>query len=206
MQYAIGGVALIWLILLTIGVLACVRQVALLSAGQFAGSEQAPKMDDQVIGPAIGTELSDELLTRLGYSGDPGPLISIFVTQSCPICLDLLPELVPARFESPVTVVIPGGTERIPAYFDDSVYDVQHTMVLDPEADSIMRELDLQAVPFMIEIRNGLVVSKTSVRGFDHVKRYVAEAEATSDEDVLAMVASQGSPETEPSEREASPV
>lgn len=179
----LGVGLLVWLGLLTLLVLAAVRQVALLDVrmnkAQYEGQDPA---DD---GIDIGDALPRALAT-VAKLGDEGPSFVVLLSATCTTCADLAMELPSIRSDASVTVMVAGRRDQaVPIV---SAVPATMATVTDPDATRIANSLQIKTVPFVFEFRRDVLVAKAALRGADHLSRFIGEALEVSDDDVDASV------------------
>lgn len=180
---------LIWLSVLTIVLLASMRQIAVLSlqAKNNLFSGQDPLEDGIEIGEKIPKELYE-----LGFvAADPTqPWFALVMSGTCATCFDVAFNLHNEDVSSPTVALVAGKpelTENIRTQLPGAI-----SVVEDPAATKIVNgNLKLSTVPFVFEFRDEKLVAKAAVQGSDHLKRFISEAESVSNDEFNARLAEQ---------------
>jgi hypothetical protein len=76
-----------------------------------------------------------------------------------------------------VTVLVAGGDQRLASELIALLPDAVRTIGGDAARDPIAA-LSISTTPFVFEFRDDRLAAKAAVRGFDHLARYVSEAES----------------------------
>ncbi len=174
----VGGV---WLTLLTVALLALVRQISIVAVRidrQMYGG-QAPVDDGIAVHSRVATAV-----TRLLPGAEESPEFLLVVGGSCLSCQDLLREIGDDEFSSTIVALLSGRPENVDIL--ESLVPPSITVVRDPEALEAVRALDVTTTPFVFEVRSGRVAAKTALRGADHLRRFVSEAETVKTSELIA--------------------
>jgi hypothetical protein len=179
----VGVVALvlvaIWLLLLTFVVMLAVRQIALLGAAQKAGPAAAGANS-----LALGAAVPDDVLSILG-----DPLARqhlVLLSSNCAPCQDIAASWQDTLVLEPATLVVQGGgagrdaiLAHVPAGVD---------VLVDDDADTFFRGLEVGATPFAMSIDNGIVSGHLYItRIADLNKIYASERAGESSESTPTM-------------------
>lgn len=154
-----------WLAVLTIVVLALVRELGLLKTR--ASTSEALDEDGLPIGSPV-PRTAKAVVPRL----DRELVYLLFVSPSCGPCSALLDELRGATLPpAHVHVVIGGGGPRatelaalVPATFD---------VVVGDDAAAVTSALEVRGTPFALQIENGIVTGKAVVHSPDELARLI---------------------------------
>lgn len=177
---ALIGMA-VWCAVLTLVVLACIRQIAVLGLrvdkSLFSGAEP---VDD---GLELGAPAPREVQAL--FEGRPtgnGPSFVVLMSSTCTTCRDLAFELTGTTFDAPVATLVAGRSELVDMIVE--ALPASTTVVRDPLATSAAQALDVKTTPFVFEFRRGQLAAKAALRGADHLKRFVTEAQTVSEDDL----------------------
>jgi uncharacterized protein YgbK (DUF1537 family) len=180
----------VWCAVLTVVVLACIRQIAVmdlrLDKTLFSGTEP---VDD---GLELGQPMPQRVAAQLAAQPTGGPSFVVLMSSTCMTCRDLAFELRDATFDVPVVALVAGRSELVDAIVEALPASV--TVVRDPEATAAAQALAVKTTPFVFEFRRDVLVAKAALRGADHFKRFVDEARTVLDTELeLAISREEGS-------------
>ena len=180
----------VWCAVLTVVLLACIRQIAVLALRVdktlFSGTEP---VDD---GLPLGSPTPASVEQLFEAPLPPGPAFLVLMSSTCTTCRDLAFELTDATFDAPVVTLIAGRPELVDMIAE--ALPVTMTVVRDPAATSAAEALAVKTTPFVFEFRRGTIAAKAALRGADHLKRFIAEARSVADEElVVAHAREEGS-------------
>jgi hypothetical protein len=169
-----------WCAVLSVVVLACIRQIAVLGLRidktLFSGTDP---VDD---GIALGSRVPPQVAELFGALPAGGPSFLVLMSSTCTTCRDLAVELSDTVFAAPVVTLVAGRSELVGVVVD--ALPASTAVVRDPQATAAARALDVKTTPFVLEFRRGEVAAKAAPRGADHLKRFIGEAAAVSDEEL----------------------
>lgn len=170
----------VWCAVLTLVVLACIRQIAVfglrIDKTLFSGTEP---VDD---GLELGSPIPPEVTELFAGIPTDGPSFLVLMSSTCTTCRDLAFELSDTTFDRPVVTLVAGRSELVDIIV--AALPVSTTVVRDPEATLAAKALDIKTTPFVFEFRRGELAAKAALRGADHLKRFIGEAATVSDSDL----------------------
>jgi hypothetical protein len=182
MTIALIGLAA-WCAILTLIVLACIRQIAILDVRVdrqlFSGTE--PVEDGLELGQPVPAEVA-----ALIPAPAAGPWFVVLLSSTCTTCRDLAFEMQHFDLDAPVLGLVAGRSEVADVIAE--VLPAGVTTTRDPQATAAAAALAVKTTPFVFEFRRGTLVAKAAVRGADHLKRFMAEAGTVSDEELAAAI------------------
>jgi hypothetical protein len=161
------GIILVWLAVLTVAFVGVTRH---LGAAQAAGAGPSVGQGGALLdgdGPWIPSVLPDRVrdsLDRLGLPTDD--LVATFFSARCGTCLEKALEIREVVTSAASNVFLIAGAE------DELVQNMIETLaptgvrvVLDPDAQNIVKGLEIKSTPFSFRVVDGQVVAKSFVRG-----------------------------------------
>jgi hypothetical protein len=176
---ALGIVALVavaaWLLVLTISLLATIRQIALVMVRLDTDAGTAAPVDD---GIDVNEPAPAELLPLLPEHPEL-PSFVLVLAGVCNPCRELAPRLDEVRTSLTLTVLVTGSHEQLV----DEVADMlpaSARSVVGETASTAVSALRIRTTPFAFEFRDGRLAAKAAIRDIDHLKSYVEEAENVS--------------------------
>ncbi len=147
----------IWMAVLSIVVLLCVRQIALISTQ--LGQHPVIMEND---GPEIGTDFAQMMSNEVPVLLN-GESHLLLLSASCKPCHDLASMLnriqLPAH---PIAALVPGRPDLADLVVD--VLPAQITPIRDPDATDLARAMSMQRVPSAVTFDQGVVTAK-----MDHI-------------------------------------
>lgn len=168
----------VWLALITLLVLAAIRQIALLTV--TGASAQAPR----TTGVDIGTRITGEAAAALDRLRLAGPAYFVFLSPTCQPCITLARDLAGKEFGARVLALYSGEGKAAEALRNAIPAAIE--TIADPDATTIAAGVQVAATPMALQIENGVVTGKAQLRGVDDLKRLI-EAYEISDAHELAQ-------------------
>jgi hypothetical protein len=169
-----------WAAVLTVVVLACIRQIAVL--GLRIDKSLYSGIDPVDDGPALGSPMPPQVAELFPAGPDAGPAFVMLMANTCTTCHDIAFELTGTTFDVPIVTLVAGRPELVQALVEALPSSV--TIVRDPEATSAARALEVKTTPFVFEFRRGQLAAKAALRGADHLRRFISEASTVTDEEL----------------------
>lgn len=154
----------VWLAVLTLVVVALVRQVTAL---QLALQQRAPEsFSVDADGPVLGTTVDDEIIDVLAATGmdAEGALALLVLSSTCGPCREVISAFERERAADDPIVALVAGSGPPLAEVAALAEDRFDAVVSGASADRAAQALGIHSSPFGILIRNGVVVAKTYVR------------------------------------------
>jgi hypothetical protein len=148
-----------WLGVLTLVVVLLVRQIGLLTVRlDLAGPSYEPEHD----GPEVGSPIPEAVTSVLPRLRD-GRAHLVLLSATCSPCRELAAELQGERLPDAQNVIalVPGREELadgVVAMLPPGV-----TAVRDPEATAIAKSLQIQSVPFALQVEDGIVAGRATI-------------------------------------------
>jgi hypothetical protein len=173
----------VWLLVLTVTLLATVRQTAIIMVRLERDLDGAPAVGD---GLEVGSELPAEIAELIEQVPER-PSFVLVLASVCNPCRELAPQLAGLETSAPMTVLITGNDRRMVHEILELVPPAVHAVNGDA-ADKAVRALRIATTPFVFEFRADRLAAKAAVRGFDHFQRYVGEAESVATSDLRSEV------------------
>ena len=149
-----------WVGLLTLGLVLCVRQIAVLTSRLERSSGIRLADDGLPIGMSVPSGVVDVL--------PPDLSVVLLMSATCGPCRDVATELMDET-DFPLTVLLPGGTEVAEPIA--GLFAPEIRVIRDPFASDIARMLDITTTPFALAINDGFVVGKSPVNRRDDLTR-----------------------------------
>lgn len=157
----------VWLGVLTVVVVALVRQVAVVAVRLESGTYSTELRE----GPEIGSDLPQEAVEALaslnggvprsasgfGHVSD-GPVYLLFVSPSCSPCLRITSDLGRHKLRRPVLALF-AGKDRMADEYETSFPPTVRT-VRDPVATQLAEALGVSVTPLALQIENDVVTGK----------------------------------------------
>lgn len=144
----------VWLGLLTLAVLVCVRQVAVLTVRFEMGLPRVSLANDGLqIGhtaPARVLDAIPEVRDGLGYV--------LLASAICVPCRQLIPQLADHRVNETIVALLAGSADVAAGFAE--LFPPWIRVIRDPEASAIATLLELKSTPFAVEIDTGRVTGK----------------------------------------------
>lgn len=150
-------VACLWLLALTVVLLALVRQVAILTV---KGRQYAVGDSLEVGGPVVGSRLPADLvlLAPVLASGEGHVLL---LSASCSSCRELANQLGRSVLKPSVVALLPGppaSTETLAQLLPTNM-----TVIRDPSASQLAEQLNITSTPFAVTVSEQTVTEKGHV-------------------------------------------
>lgn len=161
----------VWAAVVTVGLLLCIRQIALLTHRVSTVGDAFSFASD---GPEIGTELPADVVAVLPPSNGDSYVLNI--SASCAPCRELAEELSRTPIDLPVTALVPGREELAEAIVE--LLPSSFRVVRDPDATRLAQALDIQSTPFVVAAQSGVVVAKSYVNAVRDIDRMVEARKA----------------------------
>lgn len=169
-----------WLATVTIGILLCVRQLAIVTKRlDVIGGPPAAGDAGLAVGMPVPTVVEPLLAAK-----EDGALI-LLMSATCGPCRVVADELRQDGFETPVVVLMPGPEET--ASEIASLLPATVDVVRDPKASELGRALQISLTPFAVAVREGWIVGKSYVNHLEDMRR-LAEAMAEVDIDERELI------------------
>jgi hypothetical protein len=172
----LGIVALVavatWLLVLTITLLATIRQLALVMVRLDAEGQTAAPVDDGMdINEPAPAEVADLL------EPDPEqPSFILVLAGVCSACREIAPRLGELPAGARIVVLLAGADDGLVGELADMLPPSVRAIRGEP-ATAAVTALRIRTTPFIFEFRDGRLAAKAAVRDVDHLKRYLEEAE-----------------------------
>jgi hypothetical protein len=178
----IGALALaaVWLAVLTVVVLASVRQIALLDLRVELGSPNRAASD----GPEIGSDLPESAAAALSTVNGDGPSYLLFVSPTCAPCVEIASQLHHREMPRPVYALF-SGDDRMASDFD-AMFPPHIETLRDPIASDVAQALNINVTPFALQVENHVITGRAHLRSADDLVQLI-EAYAVSDAAELAQ-------------------
>lgn len=186
MNVFLETLALVWLLVLTIGFLALVRYLAVAKLGGagrvapeggFLFDTDGPDVPSTV--PAVARLALDDHQSNTPEEMD---LIVTFFSSHCGGCLEHA-EHIADRIVNPAKNVflVTGLDDSVRATMQDKLRPAGGRLLFDPNAHDIVKSFGINSTPFALRILNGEVVAKSFIRSADD---YVRVARTTKRDDL----------------------
>jgi thiol-disulfide isomerase/thioredoxin len=169
-----------WLGVLTIVVIALVRQVAVVAVRLETGT-YSPELRE---GPEIGSDLPDDAVEALAsLNGGPrravsasgrlsdGPAYLLFVSPSCSPCLEITSDLARHELRRPVLALFSGKDRMADEY--ETAFPPTVRTVRDPVATQVAQALGVSVTPFALQIENNVVTGKAHLEAAEDLIRLI---------------------------------
>jgi hypothetical protein len=167
LEIAVVALVAVWLGVLTIGVLLCIRQIALLTL-RFDRSVNGFSVAND--GPDVGTRVPDELVTRIPELADARASI-VLISSTCAPCRELAEDIRRSQVEDRMIALVTGPDPSASSI--EALLYPQVRVIRDPDAASFAEKLHIHSTPFAVRTDAGEVVAKTYLHRFDDFKRLV---------------------------------
>jgi len=170
MDLSLAAIAFVsvWMALLTVVVLMLVRQTAILTVRQERVGSSTAQLDDD--GLAIGAPLPRSLLDIVP-SAEATALVVL--SAICAPCREFAGRLGKSRLDGHVIALVAGRAELATPLV--SLLPQSMTVIQDPQASALVKELATSSTPFAIVVAGGTVVAKRYLHDVDDL-RSVLEA------------------------------
>jgi hypothetical protein len=169
----IGGTA--WLAALTVTVLATVRQVAIVMVRLDRDAGPAVPVDD---GLEVGSRVAEPVTRHIAPVPDR-PSFVLVLAAVCQPCHELAGGLVDVDTSAPMVALVSGAEGSLADELAGRLPPSVRTVTRE-DAGAAVGALQVSTTPFVFEIRSGKVAAKAAVRGLDHLKDFISEAETVS--------------------------
>lgn len=178
----------IWLLCLTVVLLAVVRSMGLLhltapprasSGGYIEAIEDTP-FDFAGDGPIVGSALSARSLELLPDGLDTnGAFVAVLFSNTCRPCLERAREWVQILGEQSVTsVALVSGQGINGEHVDDELRGKVSYLVPHEPAHQLALELEIHSVPFGVAVLDGTIAGKGYLRSAEDLRRLHQSIEA----------------------------
>jgi hypothetical protein len=172
-----------WLAVLTLTMILCIRQIALVTLRLDRG-DSFSFADD---GPIIGSEVSEEVLERLAHvNGASAYLLSVSAT--CGPCRELAEELARKSFPERLVVLLTGRAEIADGLA--GLFPNTARIIRDPHALSITNALTIGSTPFAVKIEDGIVAGKSYINRVSDLESLSRASAATQTDSISGEVKS----------------
>ena len=160
----------LWLVALTVVVVGLARHQAIVQLANVAGP---PRLNMDADGPEVGSEVPGEVIRLLDDSAprwsDYGRSVVLFMSASCGPCRDVAAAIVGQReFSADVTFLI-AGRRDVSRDLLETLKPTGRPVILNPEAQDIMRLMNVHSSPFAFAIVQGKVEGKRFIRTAEDV-------------------------------------
>lgn len=156
-----------WLGILTLVVVLLVRQVGLLGVRlDLSGPPYEPEND----GPEIGSQLPEDVISTLPQLRT-GRAYLVLLSATCTPCRELAAELRDQQLPrgQDLIALVPGRAELAESLV--ATLPPGMTVVRDPHATALAKNLQIESVPFALGVENGVIVGRARIpylrRGVD---------------------------------------
>lgn len=155
-------VELVWLLVVSIALLAVIRYVGALQA---AGGGAAAERGNAVLeadGPWIPSPLPDRALAALQARDIPvDDLVVTFFSPRCGSCLERAEQVVAVLTNPARNVFLVAGDEDGAKDLCDILRVTDVPIMLNPDAQNIIKALDINSTPYTFRVVEGKVVAKS---------------------------------------------
>jgi hypothetical protein len=161
------AVVFVWLAVLTVAFVGVTRHLGVLqAAGAGLEAPQGGALLD-ADGPWIPSALSDRATTAFRAHGvQTDDLVATFFSSSCGSCLERAEQIVATLSHPSRNVFLVTGSD--PDRVNDFIRILAPThvrIVTDPDAQNVVKSLEIRSTPFTFRVVGGQVVAKAYVRG-----------------------------------------
>ncbi len=160
------GIELVWLLVLSIALVAVIRYVGALQAagaGLTAGQGNALLDTD---GPWIPSPLPDRAASAFRAHGvQVDDLVATFFSPTCGSCLERAEQVAAALIDPARNVFLVTGDVESAKDFSRILAATGVPILTNPDAQNIVKSLDIRSTPFTFRVIGGQVVAKAFVRG-----------------------------------------
>lgn len=162
----IGAVVVLvaWMVVLTVGVLLVIRQIALLSLRLDSNQPTLSLTND---GLEIGSEVPAEVLLAVPEMKTPLSYLLV-LSATCTPCREVAVDLEGAHFDLPAVALVAGPEEQadgVAALLPEGT-----RVVRDPEATSLAKTLHIESAPFAVQIESSTVTGKAYLHSAGHLE------------------------------------
>lgn len=178
------AVASAWLLVLTVALLLCIRQLGALTVRMQL---LAVGGGVHTHGSSIGFRISDELV-QLEPEIANGRRVVLLISSTCTTCAELLDEFARGRPPSSLRLpdelvaLLPGDTNDGAHQAAVEAFDGRGRVVLDPVATTLARGLKMANVPSALLVEDGLITGNLLfVEDVDQIDRLVGGLESVPD-------------------------
>lgn len=172
---AVGAVA-IWLVVMTIALMLCVRQLGALTVRMRI---LAVGNGGSGHGSSIGFRISDDL-ARLEPALAHGRRVVLLISATCSTCAELVHAIRtdggPSSLDLPdeLLVVLPGDPTSAPIRAAAAAFEGRGHVIFDPIATTLARGLKMANVPSALVVESGLITGNLLfVEDLDQIDRLV---------------------------------
>lgn len=168
MIWLLFAVVAIWLSLLSILAYGIVRHLSTLELASRAGAVPRLELNFDADGPEVGTAVPGAILEMIqGRIGRPASNEMVFLfSPGCGTCLEIASAIVgrPTLAARSVFVVRGPTTGGAAEELRDLLRRVERPIIDGEEARVVMRELNINSVPFGVSLDHGNVLAKRYLR------------------------------------------
>ncbi len=158
-------VVAVWLGVLTLTVLLLTRQLGVILARlQDVGVGVASMGQGVQIGERVPGEVKDLLAVKRSN-------LLLMITTRCDACSAVVEGLSGTDPGVAIVTLIPGDAETA-TMLSRSLHPA-FTLVQDPEASMVAEQIRLNAAPYVMEIKDGVVTRKSFVQGPNHLLEFI---------------------------------
>jgi hypothetical protein len=175
----------LWLAVLSLVVVLCVRQIGILSVGALARPPDRESSDDGLlIGQRVPHQVRGLLpdVEQLSYL--------LFLEAGCGPCRELVDDLGRATLDLPITVILRGGGPSADAV--TALLPPSASVIRDPEAMEVAERLEVEITPSVLEVERGFITGKGVLRGLFDLESLARARQANGDRVVSEMVEAAG--------------
>lgn len=170
----------LWLIALTVLVIGLARNQAIVQLANIPGP---PRINMDADGPEVGSDVPGEVIRLLndsapGWTVDHGGVI-LFMSASCGPCRDVAAAVVGRRELSAGVTFLVAGRHNVAGDLVGILKPTGRPVILNPEAQDIMKLMNVHSSPFAFAIAEGRVHSKRFIRSAEDVALFAKAAVST---------------------------
>ncbi len=161
------AIVLAWLLALTVAFVAVTRHLGVMqAAGAGLAAPQGGALLD-TDGPWIPSVLPDRAAMAFRAHGIPtDDLVASFFSSSCGSCLERAEQIVASLTDPRRNVFLVTGSDPERVADITRILAPSHVpIVTDPDAQNVVKSLDIKSTPFTFRVIDGQVVAKSFVRG-----------------------------------------
>ncbi len=166
----------LWLLAVTVAVLALVRQIGLVTVRLEYRPSPAPDG-----GPMIGSRVpaaAREVVPEL----ELGRVAILFLSPTCAPCAQIAPEL--GSFRQQVIAAVP-GTDEAAAEFARLI-PAQMRVIRDPDATKLGHAFEVQGAPFLVAAEAGIVSGKAYLSTVEDLGRFFEKYDESNVSEIVA--------------------
>jgi hypothetical protein len=174
------GIELVWLLVISVALVAVIRYMGTLQAtgaGPTIGQGAALLDTD---GPWIPSPLPDRVVSAFRtHSIQFEDLVATFFSPSCGTCLERAEQVAAALVDPDRNVFLVTGDLQSAKDMSDILAGTGVPILTDPDAQNIVKSLEIRSTPFTFRVIGGQIVAKSFVRGTgDYLRMFDADRPA----------------------------